>query len=201
LGRPISVTWEPGKTEPSVRLAAGKVTQLTEFVAALRRGKIDFEMIRATAPDLGSLLHAGGLEAADHDLELLELTADGATTLLTEVPWEAAAWGSATLAAGNNELFGRLLASLAVCRLVPGVLHDFAIGKHRPRLLLCISNPPGIDGGQIAVKPIEIASRQVLEHYPVFQVKTLSGQLTWPAVAPGLLAAAWRRAAPGQTGS
>jgi hypothetical protein len=184
LKRAIGVTWEPGKTEPDVRLAAEKATQLIDFITALRRGRINFGMIRAAASDLGSLLGASRLEVGEHDLVLLELTADGATTLLTEVPWEAAAWGSAILPEGNNELFARLLASLAVCRLVPGILRDVAIGAHRPRLLLCISNPPGIDGGQISVRPIEIACQQTLQLYPVFQVKTLSGQLTWSAVAP-----------------
>lgn len=182
--RAFGVTWEPGEPGPEVRLEAGRAASLAGFVEALRRGAIDFGAIREAAPALGSLLGAGRLGAPECATELLELAADGATTVLTEVPWEAAARGSGTLPDGTGELFGRLLAALPICRLVPATLHAVAIGSHRPRLLLCISNPPGVDGGQIAVGPIQTACEQALQLYPVFQVKLLRGAMTWSAVAP-----------------
>lgn len=184
LERAFSVTWEPGEAGPEVRLETGMAVSLGEFVGALRRGAIDFGMIREAAPALGSLLGAGRLEASECATELLELAADGATTVLTEVPWEAAARGSGTLPEGASELFERLLAPLPICRLVPATWRAVAISSHRPRLLLCISNPPGIDGGQIAVGPIQTACEQALQLYPVFQVKPLRGALTWSMVAP-----------------
>jgi len=169
LGRAFGVTWEPGEPGPEVRLEADRAASLTGFVKRLRRGAIDFGAIREAAPALGSLLAVDRLEGSDCATELLELVADGGTTtVLTEVPWEAAARGSGTLPDGTSDLFARLLAPLPICRLVPATPHDVAVSEHRPRLLLCISNPPGVDGGQIAVGPIQTACDQALQLYPVY---------------------------------
>lgn len=179
MERGFTARWDPpGETATEVRLEAGDLNALAPLVGALPTGKINFDMIREAAPVLGYLLRTSRLHAA----ELVELEADGTTTVLTELPWEAAARGSEPLPPPTTALFERLLAPLPICRLVPATSRVAVVGNYRPRLLLCISNPPGVDGGQIAVGPIQTACDQALQLYPVFQARKLCGPLTWAAV-------------------
>ena len=185
LGRGFTTTWEPGGACAEARLDSSDVDRLSTFISALRRGEIDSASIREAAPALGRLLGTNRVQLVGNDIGLLELVAD-TPAALTDIPWEAAARGSRTLPDSPSEIFEQLLAPLPICRLVPGRRRPLAVGDHRPRLLLCISNPPGIDGGQIAVMPIRTACEQVLQLYPAFQVGTLIGELTWSTVAPVL---------------
>jgi hypothetical protein len=179
IGLPFNVTWQPpGTPEPPARLETENVTRLAAFFEKLPSGKIDFQMIREAAPDLRYLLGTSRLGVVD----LFELAANGTTTVLTDIPWESAAIGAESLPDDTGALFERLLASLPVCRLVPASSPGVVIGECRPRVMLCISNPPGIDGGQILIGPIETACEQALQLYPVFQLRKLRGPLIWPTV-------------------
>jgi hypothetical protein len=183
LERGFRVTWEPpGTQHPEVRLEALTVTEVTAFIDALRLGKINFEMIRNAAPPLGYLLSASYWNGFDP----IDLVAVGTTTPLTEIPWEAAKRDSGAWSGNPGVDFERLLASAPICRLVPASAPDVPIAKYRPRLLVCISNPPGIDGGQIEIGPIQTACEQALRAYPVFHVKKLAGPVIWPEVGAAI---------------
>lgn len=179
VNRGFVVTWKPpGESQPEVRLETNSAAQLATFVDAMRRGAFDFEMIRGIAPTLSLLLGTDQLPTAQR----IQLEEEGTTIALTDIPWEAATRDHGPLPRDKSELFRELLASLPIWRSIPTEPYVPEVETARPRVLLCISNPPGIDGGQIAIGAIQTSCEQALQDHPVFQVKSVKGALIWPSI-------------------
>lgn len=176
--------WDGAPAIPAVRLSDGDAERAVTFSAAFPTGKIDFEMIKSAAPLLRSILGAERFAGTIEGSELLELFAESPIPALTDVPWEAAARNEHLFQTTQAKLFEQLLASLPVCRVISGTPVAIEGDGFRPRLLLLISNPPGIGGGALQVAQIRNACQQVLKEYPAFHIRIVGPTATWAAVAP-----------------
>jgi len=180
LARSFQVHWAPQTPAGTpVQLDATEIAAITAFRAAVRDGSVSFSLIRKAAPILGRLLG----NAPRNPSGIIEIVGSGSTDALTGVQWEAAALGTSALPQDDGDLLQALFGSLPLYRLIPGDVDPSGDAKHRPRVLLLISNPVGINGGRIEVSKVQRAFEAVLSRYPVFQSMVCAEEKPWGELA------------------
>lgn len=179
----ISVAWGGHDALPGIRLPFEAAQLATKFTRQLVSGEFGFSDIRAIAPVLSSLLRPDPVGAPAGKDDGIELAGEDSPLALTDIPWEAAAWGCSPLPAAEDELFDRLLAAQPICRTIDGPSNAVQIEACRPRLLLCLSNPPGIDGGQVAVGQFRTICTQAIGENPIFHAHEIAPTPSWCSTA------------------
>lgn len=184
LARGFETNWSSDPSAAtSTKLEFSEIARLESFLDAVRSGYVDFPLIREAAPLLSKLL---GNPPSSLD-GTVEIRTDGTTFPITDLPWEAAGRASQPLPQENAGLLDALLGSLPIYRSVPKVKELTGDSRYRPRVLLVISNPFGINAGQIDEARVRRSCENVFASYPVFETMVLGDRQPWEVLGQKIL--------------